>query len=202
MMSLFRLTACFKYVMMTAILAHASCPVLAQYGMKRSAIFLERTREGHRQSVEHWNCFKGIVGETSERRGRAHMGFSELFFAMSMTFIFFLIHRASWVCTSQYYALYGTMPVTDQYWPGKCPCSGLFLWFPLSCLFFFSTGRPEFVRTNTRPVPDQYWPGKCPCSGVFFCDSHFLCFFHRASWVSTSQYQASTRSVLAWEVSL
>ena len=38
---------------------------------------LERTREGHRQSDEHWNRFKGNVGETSERRGGAHMGFSE-----------------------------------------------------------------------------------------------------------------------------
>ena len=38
---------------------------------------LERTRECHRQSDEHWNCFKGDVGETSERRGGAHMGFSE-----------------------------------------------------------------------------------------------------------------------------
>ena len=26
---------------------------------------------------EHWNRFKGNVGETSERRGGAHMGFSE-----------------------------------------------------------------------------------------------------------------------------
>ena len=34
-------------------------------------------REGHRPSDEHWNGFKGNVGETSERRGGAHMGFSE-----------------------------------------------------------------------------------------------------------------------------
>ena len=34
-------------------------------------------REGHRQSDEHWNRFKGNGGETSERQGRAHMGFSE-----------------------------------------------------------------------------------------------------------------------------
>ena len=40
-------------------------------------IFLERTREGHRQSDEHWNRFKGDVGETSERRGGAHMRFSD-----------------------------------------------------------------------------------------------------------------------------
>ena len=30
-----------------------------------------------RQSDEHWNCFRGNVGEASERRGRSHMGFSE-----------------------------------------------------------------------------------------------------------------------------
>ena len=35
-------------------------------------IFLGRTSEGHRQSDEHWNCFKGKVGETSERRSGAH----------------------------------------------------------------------------------------------------------------------------------
>ena len=29
-------------------------------------IFLERTREGHRQSGEHWNRFKGNVWKTSE----------------------------------------------------------------------------------------------------------------------------------------
>ena len=26
---------------------------------------------------EHWNCFKDNLGETSERRGGAHMDFSE-----------------------------------------------------------------------------------------------------------------------------
>ena len=40
-------------------------------------VFLERRKEGHRQSDEHWNRFKGDVGETSERRGGAHMGFIE-----------------------------------------------------------------------------------------------------------------------------
>ena len=29
-------------------------------------IFLERTREGHRQSDEQWNRFKGNVGDISE----------------------------------------------------------------------------------------------------------------------------------------
>ena len=40
-------------------------------------IFLKSMREGHRQSDEHWNHFKGNVEETSERRGGAHMRFSE-----------------------------------------------------------------------------------------------------------------------------
>ena len=35
---------------------------------------LEGTREGHRQSDEHQNHFKGNVGETSERRGGAQYG--------------------------------------------------------------------------------------------------------------------------------
>ena len=33
---------------------------------------VERAREGYRQSDEHWICFKGNVGDTSET-GRAHM---------------------------------------------------------------------------------------------------------------------------------
>ena len=43
-----------------------------------SLLVLERTRDGHRQSNgEHRNCFKGDVGETSERQDGAHMGFTE-----------------------------------------------------------------------------------------------------------------------------
>ena len=45
-------------------------------GSVRLTVFLERTREGHRQSDEHWNRFKGNVGETYET-GEAHRGFSE-----------------------------------------------------------------------------------------------------------------------------
>ena len=45
-------------------------------GSARRSSFRE-TREGYRQSDEHWNRFKGNVGETSERQGGAHMGFSE-----------------------------------------------------------------------------------------------------------------------------
>ena len=30
--------------------------------------FFLKGREGHRQSDEHWHCFKGNVGETSEMR--------------------------------------------------------------------------------------------------------------------------------------
>ena len=46
-------------------------------GSARRSSVLERTREGHRQSDEHWNRFKGDAGETSERRGGANMGFCE-----------------------------------------------------------------------------------------------------------------------------
>ena len=44
---------------------------------KRQTIFLERTREGHRQSDEHWDRFKGNVREISERSDGARMGFAE-----------------------------------------------------------------------------------------------------------------------------
>ena len=37
----------------------------------------EKTREGHCQSDERWNCFKGNVGEISEKQDGAYMGFSE-----------------------------------------------------------------------------------------------------------------------------
>ena len=40
-------------------------------------IFLEMMREGHQESDEHWNRFKGNIGEPSERWDRVHMGFSE-----------------------------------------------------------------------------------------------------------------------------
>ena len=35
---------------------------------------LVRTRDGHRQSDKHWNCFKGTVGETAERTDRQNSG--------------------------------------------------------------------------------------------------------------------------------
>ena len=42
-------------------------------------IFLEMTREGHCQSDNHWNHFKGNVRETFERQGETHnyISFSE-----------------------------------------------------------------------------------------------------------------------------
>ena len=44
---------------------------------KRQTIFLERTREGLCESDEHWNRFKGDVGETSKRLSGAHMDFAK-----------------------------------------------------------------------------------------------------------------------------
>ena len=48
-------------------------------GVERGSARLSslKGREGHRQSDELWNRFKGNVEKTSERRGGAHMGFSE-----------------------------------------------------------------------------------------------------------------------------
>ena len=40
-------------------------------------VFLEGTREGQRQSDQHWNCFKGNIEETQESRGGAHMDLPE-----------------------------------------------------------------------------------------------------------------------------
>ena len=46
---------------------------------KHSAIFFERTKKSHRQSEEHWNCFKDNVGQTSETRSETayRMDFTE-----------------------------------------------------------------------------------------------------------------------------
>ena len=44
---------------------------------KCSAIFLERTRKGQRQSDRHCHCFKGNIEEPSERRGGARISFPE-----------------------------------------------------------------------------------------------------------------------------
>ena len=46
--------------------SHYRSPGDERRGKKqRWTIFLERTRERHHQSNEHWNCFKGNVGETT-----------------------------------------------------------------------------------------------------------------------------------------
>ena len=44
---------------------------------KHLTIFVERTRDGHHQSNKHLNCFKGNIGETSERCGGVLMGHSK-----------------------------------------------------------------------------------------------------------------------------
>ena len=54
-----------------------SCCCVAVCVRKHWTIFLERPRDGHRQSDEHWNRFKDNAGVTSERLGGAHTGFSE-----------------------------------------------------------------------------------------------------------------------------
>ena len=58
---------------------HVASPYSGERHRKRkcSTIFLERTRKGHRQSNQHWNCSKGNLRETPERRGATHMGLPE-----------------------------------------------------------------------------------------------------------------------------
>ena len=58
---------------------HHTTDHLEKREVEREALddFLERTREGHRQSDKHWSHFKGDIAETSERQGGVHMGFSE-----------------------------------------------------------------------------------------------------------------------------
>ena len=59
---------------------HHTTDRLKERGVERGSAkrsLLERTREGHRQSDEHWKDFKGNARETSERCGGAHMNFPE-----------------------------------------------------------------------------------------------------------------------------
>ena len=53
---------------------HHTIDRLEERGVEEEALddLPERTREGHRQSDEHWNHFKGDIGETTDRRGGAH----------------------------------------------------------------------------------------------------------------------------------
>ena len=53
--------------------SHSRSPRRERCGKrKRSTIFFGNTRSLHGQSDEHWNWFKGNVGETCQRRGGAH----------------------------------------------------------------------------------------------------------------------------------
>ena len=59
--------------------AEASTPAIAwrreAWKGRQPTICSERTKRGHRQAGQHWNCFKGNIGERCERQGGAHMGF-------------------------------------------------------------------------------------------------------------------------------
>ena len=49
---------------------------------KREMIFFKRMREGHHQSDEEWNRFKGYSGETSERKGEVHIIYISIYIYM------------------------------------------------------------------------------------------------------------------------
>ena len=51
--------------------------VCAKLGCSQMTYTRMRYCYDYRQSDEHWNHFKGNVGETYEERDGAHMGFSE-----------------------------------------------------------------------------------------------------------------------------
>ena len=56
--------------------SHHQSPGGARRGIrKRSMILLGRTREGHHQSDEHWNRFKGNAGELLRNRAERIMPF-------------------------------------------------------------------------------------------------------------------------------
>ena len=57
--------------------AHPTIPVASYHDGSLSSSFSSPAPKGHYYSDQHWNCFKGNVGETSERQGGAHMGFPE-----------------------------------------------------------------------------------------------------------------------------
>ena len=63
-----------RYYLQAQSQGHHAIDRLEERGVERGSARRSslKEREGHRQSDEHWNCFKGNVGETSERRGGAH----------------------------------------------------------------------------------------------------------------------------------
>ena len=64
-----KITNTFVFIIFAFTQLHSSLKLFSRRCLQRD--------EGHRQSDEHENCFKGDVGETSERRVGAQTGFSE-----------------------------------------------------------------------------------------------------------------------------
>ena len=59
----------------TLILSFSFPEASTDRGRARRSAMQGWTRESHRQSDEHWNCFKGNAVESFVRRGGAHMVF-------------------------------------------------------------------------------------------------------------------------------
>ena len=57
-------------------------------GTSASRSSFKRTREGHCQSDENWNCFNGTSGK---RLGGAHLGFSDRINAFLKTFFIYFL---------------------------------------------------------------------------------------------------------------
>ena len=128
-------------------------------------IFSERIREGQRLSDEHWNCFKGNVGETSERRGGVHI-------------VFFQAHRyhlePNWTGHSSLWTFFGSAnkvaqsgsnsphtPAVCITHPPRCPCA-----VPSESAAWFCTAH----RGDTLPwrwsSPTWFWV-RCFCWMLF-----------------------------------
>ena len=116
---------------------HHTIDRLDERGVERdrgATIFLERTREGHRQSDEHWNSFKGNVGEISEKRGGAHEVFSAridtiLNWTELLCFLWLRLHTFYVISAFCYWGLthftWWLLPVTVT---AHIVCDRCFLW--------------------------------------------------------------------------
>ena len=114
--------------------------------------------KGHERAIVNQSNTGTVLkalGKTSERRGRAHMGFSELFFAMSMTLTYIFLNPQGIL------SLY--VPVLCLVWyHASNICTGLgsvlvvvsFSVIPIAFSFF-----PQGIQSLYEPIPGQYQIG-------------------------------------------
>ena len=84
------------------------------------------------------------------------------------------------------------MPVTDQYWPGKCPCSGVFFCDSHCLVFSFF---PQGVQSLYEPIPGQYQISTGLGSVLVVVSSSVIPIFFVFSTGRPESVQADTRPV-------